>query len=364
MATNNSDTSGGIHLVLCYKNFAANKNISHIGLGVAALNTAKVLNANSIRTSVFPAVSVADIATMLRGDSSITHVVVSAPWIAAMDWQQLLLGPFPKVRFAVNCHSNVGFLQADTGGVTKIRQYIDLEQGSLNFTVSANSRKGASWVRSAYRAPCAFLANLYYLDYSHKANRPVYSGGTLRLAAFGAQRPLKNMMSAAGAALVVKNELSVPLEFYISSGRAEGGGNTVVSAIQAMLTGIPGVSLVQAGWSSWPQFRDLVRTMHCLLQVSYTESFNMVTADGVAEGVPSVVSDAIDWAPEYWRASVDDTEEIARVCRQLIFDPNAAGDGWFALERHNREGFAAWTHFLGVLVAYGRQPVADGFFVL
>ncbi len=30
--------------------------------------------------------------------------------------------------------------------------------------------------------------------------------------------------------------------------------------------------------------------MHLLLQPSYTESFNMVTADGVAEGVASVVS--------------------------------------------------------------------------
>jgi hypothetical protein len=32
--------------------------------------------------------------------------------------------------------------------------------------------------------------------------------------------------------------------------------------------------------------------MHLLIQVSYTESFNMVTADGVLEGVPSVTSDA------------------------------------------------------------------------
>jgi glycosyltransferase involved in cell wall biosynthesis len=42
--------------------------------------------------------------------------------------------------------------------------------------------------------------------------------------------------------------------------------------------------------------------MNVLINCSYTESFNMVTADGIAEGIPSVVSDAICWAPAYWRA--------------------------------------------------------------
>jgi hypothetical protein len=34
--------------------------------------------------------------------------------------------------------------------------------------------------------------------------------------------------------------------------------------------------------------------VHLLLQPSFTQSFNVVTADGVHQGVPSVVSDAID----------------------------------------------------------------------
>jgi hypothetical protein len=74
----------------------------------------------------------------------------------------------------------------------------------------------------------------------------------------------------------------------------------------------------------------------------------MVTADGVAEGVPSVVSDAIGWAPAYWRASVDDVLEIARVGRHLLFDLRAPRDGYRALLRHNSEGVRAWKDFLGV----------------
>ena len=41
-------------VVFAYKNFAANRNISHIGLGVAAVNTAKVLRREGIQTNVGP----------------------------------------------------------------------------------------------------------------------------------------------------------------------------------------------------------------------------------------------------------------------------------------------------------------------
>ncbi len=44
----------------------------------------------------------------------------------------------------------------------------------------------------------------------------------------------------------------------------------------------------------------------------------MVTADGIAEGVPSVVSEAIDWAPRSWKAPVDDANAMARIGRKLL----------------------------------------------
>jgi hypothetical protein len=113
-----------------------------------------------------------------------------------------------------------------------------------------------------------------------------------------------------------------------------------------MLDGLPFVKLVQNGWQSWPNFRQSVGHMHLLLQPSYTESFNMVTADGVAEGVPSVVSDAIDWAPEHWKAEADNVFDIARIGCNLLADPRAASDGFDALQAHNEDGIRAWILFL------------------
>jgi hypothetical protein len=178
--------------------------------------------------------------------------------------------------------------------------------------------------------------------------RPLYSGGTLRIGAFGATRPLKNFMSSAGAALEISRRYKANLELWLSAGRNEGGGDTILRSARAMLDSLPHVKLVENGWQSWPRFRQSVAHMHLLLQPSYTESFNMVTADGVAEGVPSVVSHAIDWVPDHWQASMDDVLDIARVGRYLLTDPYAPQEGMEALKSHNTEGLKAWQAFLSV----------------
>jgi hypothetical protein len=330
-------------LILAYKNFAAYKNISHIGLGVAALNTSKVLHRHGVDVEVWPIAQARDLADRLR-QTSATHVVVSAPWIGSPDMQNLLTA-FPATRFAVNCHSNVGFLQADASGVKLVREGMEIEMGSSRFHVAGNSLKFCKWITAAYGAPCTYLPNLYYLD-STPPLVPGFAAGTLRIGAFGATRPLKNFMSAAGAALSLARTLKSNLELWVSSGRTEGGGDTIMRAVHAMLDGVPGVSIVESGWQSWPKFRQLAGHMHLLLQPSYTESFNMVTADGVAEGVPSVVSEAIDWAPDHWKAKSDDVLDIARVGRSLLNDPRAAAEGFAALAAHNQQGAQSWLGFL------------------
>ena len=71
--------------------------------------------------------------------------------------------------------------------------------------------------------------------------RAFCGGGTLRIGAFGAIRPLKNLMSSAGAALEISRRLRVPLGALDSGGRAEGGGETVLAAVKQMIAGLPNV---------------------------------------------------------------------------------------------------------------------------
>jgi hypothetical protein len=333
-------------VVLAYKNFAANRNISHIGLGVAAVNTAKVLRREGIQTNVWPILSAADLRAKMKVQSA-EQVIISAPWIPTEELQSLA-ADFSETYFAVTCHSNVGFLQADPNGVKLVRETLELEMATHNVRLAGNSRRFCRWMEDTFGGRCHFLPNLYYLDGPPLRQRTFCGGGSLRIGIFGAVRPLKNLMSAAGAALEISRNLRAPLELWLSAGRSEGGGETVMAAVKEMVAGLPNVKLVLKGWQSWPAFRKTVAHMHLLLQPSYTESFNMVTADGAAEGVASVVSEAIDWAPEDWKADVDDVLNIARVGRRLLCDTTAADEGIRALEEYVANGIAAYRKYFTI----------------
>jgi hypothetical protein len=345
--TNYSQPQAERRVVLAYKNMPVAHHVSHIGLGVSALNTAKVLRANGIYTDVWPILGAKQLADRIAATNpQPSHIVLGAPWIKALDLQAYLVFRFPQIQFAVTCHSNVGFLGADPQAITNFRDDLDLEQGALNFQAAGNSQRFCNFILNGYGRPCTYLPNLYYLGDGAAQQRRNWSGGTLRVGSFGAVRPLKNHISAAAAALQLSDKLHTNVEFHISVGRIE-GGYTVVRAIEAMLGGSPAVKLVKDDWYQWPKFRHVVKSMHILLQPSFTETFNMVTADGASESVPSVVSDAIEWAPDHWKADCDDPLSIARIAKQLIFDTDAGPDGFKALQAHDVQGLRAWKAWIG-----------------
>lgn len=345
-----------MRVIFAYKNFASFKGISHIGLGVAGQNTAKVLNENEIIAEVWPIVDSNNLRQLLNLEkqkhlqdpyySKVTHVVISAPWIETHALMSLCQR-FPGIQFSVNCHSNVGFLQADPNGMRLVREGLELEMVTHNFNIAANSKKMAKWIEDAYGSPCAYLPNLYFLHHLANRHRVHWHLGTpIRIGCFGAIRPQKNLASAVAAAVEISHQFKTKAEVWISSGRTEGGATTVLNTVREMCRNLPNIELKEAGWHTWPSFRRLVGSMHLLLQPSHTESFNLVTADGVAEGVPSVVGEAITWVPSYWKANVDDVFDIARVGRTLLMLPDAAADGMHSLKEHNRSGIEVWKSYL------------------
>ena len=335
-------------VVITYHNRPVAHHVSHIGLGVSALNTAKVLQENGIHADVWPILGAKDLAARIAATNPPpSHVVICAPWIPTLDLQAYLIFRYPDIQFTVTCHSNVGFLSADPSAITNFRQELGLEQGSLNFTAAGNSQRFVKFIQESYQRPCIWLPNLYYLSDKSPSPRRPWSGGTIRIGSFGAVRPLKNNLSAAAASLEIAERLHSDVQFHISVGRVE-GGYTVVRAIEAMLLNSPRVTLVKDEWYQWPQFRSLIRAMHLLIQPSFSETFNMVTADGAAESIPSVVSDAIDWAPSDWKAEVDSPDSIARIGRRLLVDPSAGAEGFAALQQHNAAGLVAWKQWLRI----------------
>lgn len=335
-------------VIITYKNFPMSHHVSHIGLGVSALNTAKVLRQSNINADVWAIMGAASLAERIKqatlNGQRPTHVTIAAPWIPTLDLQMLVFAN-TDIKFVVTCHSNVGFLQADPMGVKLFRDCLALERGSLNFSAAGNSKKFCNWVIDSYGSQCLYLPNLYHLDRGFPTSRPIYSCGTLRIGAFGAIRPLKNLMTAGGAILEVANDLHEDVEMHINVGRIDGGG-VVLRSLDEMFRGIPRIKLVKHEWMQWPEFRRLIRSMNLILQISYTESFNMVTADAAAESIPCVVSDAVDWAPNSWKVETDDALLVSRKIKYILGDRNAGFDGFVALQKHNEEGLRAWKEWL------------------
>lgn len=346
------DNLGHTRVLLCYKNFSNDCNVSHIGLGVTAQYTAKTLTHAGIKAQAVPIVGAEELEKILDGHGQgqptnhpVTHVVIMAQFIPTQ-WLQRLTRKFPFVKFSLNCHSNVGFLQAEPNAIRLFREAIDLETGTTNFFAGGNNQRFVKIIQDIYGRPIQFLPNLYFLHGHEPIHRPHWSGGTIRIGAFGSLRIYKNFSTAVTAAMEVGHMLRSKVELWINSGRTDGAGNAVYKTALAWTKDVPNIELKEFPWASWPEFKRKIATMHIMLQPSYTETFNNVTADGVAEGVPSVVSDTIDWAPQNWIASSDDPKDVANKARHLLVDPHAAREGYHALQSYVSKGIHYWREFL------------------
>jgi hypothetical protein len=342
----------GPRIGVFYKNFAAWKNISHIGLGVAAINNTDYLNANGTNAAVFPVRNNIDVVKSIqeygtRNKQNLTHVVISAPWLSTRD-MKAIVEYFPLTQFVVVSHSNVGFLQADPQGIHLLRDYIELTHKLDNLSVGGNSQRFTNWLSKAYNTHAVLLPNMYPVQSSFfqdavKGLKKNFRS-VVKIGSFGAIRPLKNQLTACASAILMSKELNKPVEFHLSAGREEGGGNVVLNAIQQMSHDVPSFKVVLDGWCGWQDFRKTVADMDLLIHPSYTESFNMVSADGVSQGVPVVGSHAIEWLPKEWKADSDNAAEIAEVGLKLLY--RGAQDGIRALQEHNEKAFQDWDAFL------------------
>ena len=334
-----------VRVALFFKDFAVWLHSSCVGLNVAGYTTAKYLNEHGINTSVYPVRHNIDVVNAIdkykeTNGHPITHAIISAPWINVYDMRNLV-AHFPYIKFLVLSHSNIGFLQADPYGIELFRKYVDLSEKYPNLHIGGNCAQFANWFEIAYNKECICLPNIYPTE---RIKSKIWKGNVLKIGSFGAIRPEKNFMTAAAAALAVHSKLDLPVELHMSTG-GDGCKSSTLPAIVQMTDNVEGFKLIRHDWQTWDHFIKLIKKMDIMIQVSYTESFNMVTADGVSVGVPSVVSSAIRWAPTTWQADTDDALDVTnRVLKLLKKDQKYLGSD--ALLLNNEKSLKYWIDYL------------------
>jgi len=335
-----------IRVALFFKDFAVWLQASCVGLNVAGYTSAKYLNDNGIKTEVYPVRHNIDIVNAIdkykeTNGKPLTHVIISAPWLSEMDMENLVKH-FSYIKFLVLSHSNVGFLQADPYGIALYRKYVSLSKKYNNLNVGGNCSQFVNWFKHAYNENCICLPNMYPAE---RIRSKVWNKKTpIRIGSFGAIRPEKNFMTATAAAIAIHSHFKVPVELHMSTG-GDGCKSPTLPAIVQMTNDIPGFTLIRHDWQTWNHFIHLINQMNIMIQVSYTESFNMVTADGISVGVPSVISSAIRWAPSHWKADSDDPLDVAdKGIMLLTKDQRFYGSD--ALETHNKKSLVYWKTYL------------------
>lgn len=325
---------------------AENPAACHVGMGVTASNTAMGLREARIAADAMPVANGEFLwARLSAAWAAYTHVVLCAPYIDP-PFVAKLVAAFPLKRFALIYHSNLGFLSVDRFAARSLAAFLKTEAGHLNFRAASNSEKLCAAMTGVTGQSFLWLPNVYHLPHVNRRQRtPWRAPMPLHVGLFGAARVLKNWLSAAAAAMIMARQTGVDLSLHVNSGRDEGAGGTRES-LQELLAMNPKVRLVDVPWLSSDDFRRYLYGIDLMLQPSFTETFNNVTADGCACGVPSVVSSAIAWAPAAWKADADSASDIAAAALRLLADPNAVSEGWKALDSHNDLAMEAWRKWL------------------
>ncbi len=275
-----------------------------------------------------------------------THVCIDAIWVRPSKLEQLLV-LYPHVQWTVRSHSKAPFLAGEGNAMEMVVEMGDLADKYRHFTLSANSQVFTEELADALDFDVQHLPNLY--DTQNVATPPIVRPGELHVGCFGAVRLLKNQFIQAIAAVLLANDLGVSLKFHMNGGgRVEMAGEQPLKNIRAMFAAIPDHQLIEHGWLDNTSFLAVVRQMDIGMQVSYSESFNIVAADFVDQGVPIVVSPDITWLPSYFKADPNSSDDMVRKMKSILAEPRPTvqRSAETALLSYNQQSTQAWTDWL------------------
>jgi len=230
-----------------------------------------------------------------------THVILEALWVVP-DKLDILKRLHPTVRWIVRLHSEVPFIANEGIACEWLYGY-----RARGVRVSANSPRMVHAARVMLGTPVSYSPN-YYPVAAHGRWR-YRNGDTLDIGCFGAVRPLKNHLIQAHAAIAYADRVGKKLRFHINSARTEGNGGPVLKNLRSLFDGSIH-ELVEHDWLCHDAFLTLCSRMDLVLQVSFTETFNIVIADAISEGVPVVTSNEIKFVACPFTAPCGEIDQI------------------------------------------------------
>ncbi len=235
-------------------------------------------------------------------------VIIEAHWITPDKLKQLT-AMHRKVKWIMRNHSALPFIAQEGVAIEWMCEYSRVRNVWLGsndpktkreFEVITGERHGL------------YLPNYYPPEFFPRPDHYKADDNIVNIGCFGAIRPLKNQLLQAVAAIRYANMIDIhqELHFHVNGTRMEGGGEPIMKNLTALFDQNPRHYLEVHPWLKRGAFIDLMRTMDAHIQVSFNETFNIVSADATMNAVPIVTSPAIPWVDPYYMADPNDSRAI------------------------------------------------------
>lgn len=270
-------------------------------------------------------------------------VIIEALWVVPEKFT-ILRKLHPTVKWIIRLHSEIPFISNEGISMEWIRAYATQFP---NIIIAANSPRMQQDLINILHTPVVCLPNYYATE--HKYAKIKSLNDTVHVSCFGAIRPLKNQLIQAVAAIHYATTHNLSLNFHINSSRVEGKGIPILKNIRALFNKYPGHTLVEHPWLNPNEFKQLIRsTIDVGMQVSFTESYNIVTADHIDCGVPVIVSPEIKFVCIPYQANPTNVSSIYRALSRAMFfrKIHLHKLNNIRLSQFNRQAERNWLHFI------------------
>jgi len=277
-------------------------------------------------------------------------VIIEALWVVPEKFD-VLRALHPNVKWVIRIHSKIPFLAGEGIAMNWITRYFEQKNVFVSFNSLETHCDFLAYINQSsklrkYIKKLVYLPNYYPVADIVTPSKLFWNHDEIiNVGCFGAVRPMKNHLTQAFAAVKFADQRGLQCHFHINAGRVE-KGDEVLKNLRGFFEGLgPRHKLVEHGWLDHKDFLALVAKMDIGLQVSMSETFNIVAADFVSQDTPIVTSREIDWMPRFFTTDITSVDSIVRaIGRVLWYDRHLI---WLdvqrrALKRYTKLSKRAW----------------------
>lgn len=236
-------------------------------------------------------------------------VIIEAIWVVPSKFE-ILQKLHPRIKWIIRLHSELPFLANEGIAITWLKEYVKYK----NVYIGSNSIYLIDALSPYLKDSIIYLPNYYKVTI--EKTTPKISDD-INIGIFGAIRPMKNTLTQAVAAINYADSVNKKLILHVNSGRVEQKGENVLKNLRALFIDSKH-ELVEHGWLKRDAFMNLVGEMDICLQVSLTETYNIVAADVINKGVPVVTSNEIPFVNYF--STVSSNKNVDSIMTAIHFN--------------------------------------------